>query len=109
MLLITLADFMLGLFVGTYALASFAPAHLAGRVYRGSWLFCIAFVGLAYLQSTMKPVVIPTAQAMKQSAEFSSSDIMIFGAAVLLGIAIMLIGGLSWLYRDPRFAAPRAE
>ena len=173
MLLITLADFVLGLFVGAYALASFAPSYLARRIYQYSWPICLVFVALAYVQTTVKPApnindndavyavslnpkllqasdvealvrelpkissdvdaevlrarfaqkkrkvqVLDEASAQqyqsvkrllsapagsqvtKTPVEFTRGDIKIFGAAVLLGIAIVLFGGLYWTYRD---------
>lgn len=99
MLFITLVDFVLGLFVGVYALASFSPPHLATKVYQSSWYVCIAFVALAYLQTQLTSDALPTARNLRAHTRFTPDDIQIFGIAVLLGIAIALIGGGYVLYK----------
>ena len=45
--LVYLADFILGLFLGVLALASFSPAQLARQVYQRAWYFFGAFVVVA--------------------------------------------------------------
>ena len=99
MLFITLVDFVLGLFVGVYALASFSPPERATQVYQVSWYVCIAFVALAYLQTQLATDALPTARNLRAHTRFSPEDIQTFGIAVLAGIALALIGGLYLFYR----------
>lgn len=100
MFFITLTDFALGLFVGVYAFASFAPPHHATKVYQSSWYFCIAFVILAYVQTTLKSDVLPTARNLR-SPQFSPEDIQTFGVAVLIGIITAFVAGWYLLYKRP--------
>ena len=94
MVFITLTDFALGLFVGVYAFASFAPPHHATKVYQSSWYFCIVFVILAYVQTTLKSDALPTAANIRNSQpQFTPEDIQIFGLAVLIGIMTAFVGG----------------
>ena len=101
MFFITLTDFALGLFVGVYALASFAPPHIARNVYKACWFFCAGFVVLAYLQTQMKTSVLPTAQNLKNHSKFTPDDIQFFGLAVIVGIIISLVGG--WFVLNKKF------
>ena len=99
MFFITLTDFALGLFVGVYALASFSPPDKARLVYQSCWYFCIAFVALAYLQTTLKSDVLPTARNLR-SPKFAPEDIQMFGIAVIVGISVAFIGGLYLLNKN---------
>ena len=101
MLFVTLVDFVLGLFVGVYALASFSPPERATQIYQLSWYVCIAFVALAYLQTQLATDVLPTARNLRAHTRFSPEDIQVFGIAVLAGIALALIGGIYLLYKRP--------
>ena len=53
-MMIYIADFILGLFVGMLALASCAPKSMAVAVYRNSWIFFGFFLFSAY-QTTHSP------------------------------------------------------
>jgi len=99
MFFITLTNFALGLFVGVYALASFAPPHIARKVYQTCWYFCGGFVALAYLQTQMKSSVLPTAQNLRNQSNFTPDDIQTFAFAVIVGILISLVGGLLLLHK----------
>jgi hypothetical protein len=53
-MMVCVADFILGLFVGMLALASCAPKSLAVEVYRNAWVFWGLFIFSAY-QTTPYP------------------------------------------------------
>jgi hypothetical protein len=53
-MMVCVADFILGLFVGMLALASCAPKSLAVEVYRNAWVFWGLFIFSAY-QTTAYP------------------------------------------------------
>ena len=91
-----IADFALGLFVGVYALASFAPKQKAREVYRTCWFFCGAFVVLAYLESV---VAGPNVRGLLRNKQDTSSILGLSNLEwiVILGIAIAFIGGMQYL------------
>ena len=82
-----IADFMLGLFLGVLALASFAPVPLARPTYRTSWFFWILFVLTAFWAKSNPPKLTTVAPA--------TSTLIV---SVLVGIGVAFIGGM-WLTR----------
>lgn len=91
-----IADFALGLFVGVYALASFAPKEVARDVYRTSWFFCGGFVLLAYFESVNAG---PSAQRLLrgQQDHFSLMGLSGLEWIVILGIMVAFVGGMKYL------------
>jgi hypothetical protein len=101
---VIIADFILGLFVGVYALASFAPAHRARQVYQSCWLFGATFVGAAYLQTMTKSEFSVSALNSKFN-RFSDTQVETLIIVVLSGIALAFIGGMLALKRLDREAS----
>ena len=89
-----IADFALGLFVGVYALASFAPKQKAREVYRTCWFFCGAFVILAYLAEPIRPDV----RGHKDASSILGLSNLEW--MVILGIAVAFIGGMQYLKKS---------
>jgi hypothetical protein len=90
-MLVTLSSFALGLFVGGYALASFAPVALARTIYRNNWAFWGLFLVLAYLEKTSgRPMTLSGATA---------PHIPTLIAVVISGIAVSFVGGMLWARR----------
>ena len=83
-MLIFLADFVLGIFVGALALASFGPVPNARWIYKNAWFIGLAFVGLSFIQ---KNLFTPTLTSVPPSA-------FTLGVVVILGICVSFIGGL---------------
>ena len=90
-MLVILSSFALGLFVGGYALASFAPVALARTIYRNNWGFWGLFLVLAYLEKTSgRPTTLSGA---------AGPDIPTLIAVVIAGIAVNFVGGMIWARR----------
>ena len=81
-LLIYVADFVLGFFVGTLALASFGPAPNARWIYKNAWYIGLVFVGLSFFQ---KSIYTPT---------LNPPSSFVLGFIVIIGICTSLFGGL---------------
>ena len=97
-------DFILGLFIGVYALASFAPPQLAQRTYRVSWLFGAAFLVAAYLQSRLAQSEL-SLSALSRSKRYTSlplDQVKVLIAVVILGIILSFVGGMTFLRKKAR-------
>ena len=82
-MLLIIANFTLGLFLGVLALASFAPVPLARPTYRTSWFFWILFVLAAFWAKNNPPKLTNVAP--------ETSTLII---TVISGIVIAFIGGM---------------
>lgn len=103
-MLTTLACLSLGLFIGGYALSSFAPVSVAETIYQRNWVTWGLFLVLAYLQKNQG--------APKQLGASAQPETTTLIAVVLVGIAVAFIGGMAWARReDERLSAsaPQAE
>ena len=97
---VIITDFILGLFIGVYALASFAPADRAREVYQRCWLFGAAFVGAAYLQVQMSSAELSVSSLNSKFTRFSDAQVETLIATVLVGIAVAFVGGMVALRRS---------
>ena len=88
--LVYLADFILGLFLGVLALASFSPAQLARQVYQRAWYVFGAFIVVAYF------TIGPKSKSLLRADLPSTTGL---GATVLIGIALAFIVGLIYTRR----------
>ena len=82
-----LTDFILGLFVGLFAYAAFAPTAVARTLYTVSWCVGAVFVAFAYLGKGTGPA--PFIKANQLNTEYLI-------ITVLIGIACGIVGGFKW-------------
>jgi hypothetical protein len=83
-----LTDFVLGAFVGLFALAAFSPVYLARRVYTLSWCIGVLFVLMAYMGKGSGP-----APFIAANQPDTSTLILV----VLLGVGASIGGGFTWM------------
>ena len=83
-----ITDFILGAFVGLFALAAFSPVYLARKIYTLSWCMGAVFVLIAYIGKGSGPAPFIAAN------QPNTSTLIII---VLLGIATSIGGGLAWM------------
>ena len=98
-MLTTLACLTLGLFIGGYALSSFAPVSVAEKIYQRNWVTWGLFLALAFLQKEQG-----APKSLNASNQPETSTLIV---VVITGIAIAFVGGMSWARReDQRLSAP---
>ena len=73
-MLTILACLALGLFVGGYALSSFAPVSVAETIYQRNWVTWGLFLALAYLQKLQDTPVSSEAQGAPRRRPSSLSS-----------------------------------
>ena len=100
-MLTLLACLALGLFIGGYALSSFAPVSVAPTIYQRNWGLWALFMALAYLQSLSDN---PRSLGGSDGAE-TGSLIMV----VVLGMSVAFIAGMRWARREDARLAGQAE
>ena len=91
-MLTILACLALGLFVGGYALSSFAPVSVAETIYQRNWVTWGLFLALAYLQKLQ--------DTPRQLGGAEGPETTTLISVVILGIAVAFIGGMAWAKRE---------
>lgn len=91
-MLTSLACLALGLFIGGYALSSFAPVSVAEKIYQRNWATWGLFMLLAYFQKVQS-----TPKQLGGSSQPETSTLI---AVVLVGIMVAFVGGMAWAKRE---------
>ena len=100
-MLTLLACLALGLFIGGYALSSFAPVSVAPTIYQRNWGLWALFMALAYLQSMN--------DNPRQLGASEGADTGTLITVVVLGMGVAFIAGMRWARREDARLAGQAE